>query len=248
VAPQRILPRQAQHESLDTRGGRRTAGPAPPARVVLPRRQPAVPGQERRGRDREHLGPAPACHDPCQRGEPGPVRRLVPHPADLPAQHRVLMPEHQHFGHCRLVGAEQHDDQAEYPAGQHVDDLEQHPPSQPSPCPACRQQCRSANNRVFERHRESLEKDPPNGRAPRQRPTGVAGVCRGSACGSMAGCCGVICTRFGWPCFVRFPPGHPAIGGRVSQVRPRPIPASMRAPKGSPWVYDAGTQGADHRS
>jgi hypothetical protein len=153
VAPQRILPRQAQHESLDTRGGRRTAGPAPLAHVVFLRGQPAVPGQERRGRDREYLGPTPACHDPCQRREPSPVRRLVPHPADLPAQHRVLMPEHQHFGHCRPVAAEQHDDQAKCPAGQHVDDLEQHPPSQPSPCPACRQQCRSTLNRVFERHR-----------------------------------------------------------------------------------------------
>ena len=62
------------------------------------------------------------------------------------------MPEHQHFGHCRPVAAEQHDDQAECPAGQYVDDLEQHPPSQPSPCPACRQLCRSTLNRVFERH------------------------------------------------------------------------------------------------
>ena len=141
--PQRILPGQAQHQPLDTRGGRRTAGPAPPARVVLLRRQPAVPGQQRRGRDREYLGPTPAWHNPCERGEPSPVRRLVPHPADLPAQHRILMPEHQHFGRSRPVAAEQHDDQAEYPAGQNVDDPEQHPPSQPSPCPACRRQRRS---------------------------------------------------------------------------------------------------------
>jgi hypothetical protein len=49
MAPQRILPRQAQHQPSDTRGGRRTAGPAPPARVVLSRGQAAVPGQERRG-------------------------------------------------------------------------------------------------------------------------------------------------------------------------------------------------------
>ena len=129
------------------------AGGRPGLRVVFLRVQPAVPGQERRGRDREYSGPAPACHDPCQRGEPGPVRRLVPHAADPPARHRVLMPEDQHFGHCRPVAAEQHDDQAECPAGQYVDDLEQHPPSQPSPCPVCRQQCRSTLNRVFERHR-----------------------------------------------------------------------------------------------
>jgi hypothetical protein len=59
VAPQWILPRQAQHQLLDPRGCGRAAGPAPPARVVLLRGQPAVPGQERGGRDGEHLGPAP---------------------------------------------------------------------------------------------------------------------------------------------------------------------------------------------
>jgi len=72
---------------------------------------------------------------------------------------RVLMPEHQHFGHCRPVTAEQHDDQAECPAGQHLDDLEQHPPSQPSPCPACRQQCGSTSEssvRAAQGHREHL--------------------------------------------------------------------------------------------
>ena len=60
VAPQWILPRQAQHQPLDPRGSGRTAGPAPPARAVLLRGQPAVPGQERRRRDGEHPGPAPA--------------------------------------------------------------------------------------------------------------------------------------------------------------------------------------------
>jgi hypothetical protein len=45
------------------------------------------------------------------------------------------MPEHQHFGRCRPVAANQHDDQAEYPAGQQVDDRELPLPlpSQPSP-------------------------------------------------------------------------------------------------------------------
>ncbi len=131
VAPQRVLPRQAQHQSLDTPGDRRTAGLAPPARVVLSRCQPAVPGQERRGRDGEHLGPAPTRHNPGQRGEPGSVRWLVQHPADLPTQHGILMPKHQYLGRYRPVAAEQHYHQAEYPAGQRVDDLEQHPPSQP---------------------------------------------------------------------------------------------------------------------
>ena len=50
-------PRQAQHHSLDTRDGRRAAGPAPAARVVLLRRQPAVPPQKRGGRDRGNISP-----------------------------------------------------------------------------------------------------------------------------------------------------------------------------------------------
>ena len=59
MAPPRILSCQAQHQPLDTRCGRRTARPAPSARVVLLRCQLAVPGHERRGRDGKHLGPAP---------------------------------------------------------------------------------------------------------------------------------------------------------------------------------------------
>ena len=35
---------------------------------------------------------------PGQRREPQPVARLVADPAGLPAQHRVLMPQHQQFG------------------------------------------------------------------------------------------------------------------------------------------------------
>ena len=38
---------------------------------------------------------------------------------------------------------ERDDHQAEYPAGQHVDDLEEHPASQPSPYPARRRKCRT---------------------------------------------------------------------------------------------------------
>jgi hypothetical protein len=49
------------------------------------RRLFAVPGQECRGRDGEGLGPAPAGYQRCQRGEPRPVGRLVPHPAGLSA-------------------------------------------------------------------------------------------------------------------------------------------------------------------
>ena len=103
----------------------------------LLRGQFAVPGQERRGRHGEDPGPAPARQEPCQRGEPHPVGRLVPYPADVPAQHRVLVPEHQQLSILRPVAAEHQDGQAEYPARQQVDDLEQHPASQPSLRPSC---------------------------------------------------------------------------------------------------------------
>jgi len=83
-------------------------------------------GQRRHGED---LGPAPARHKPRQRGEPGPVSRLVPHPADVPPQYRVLMPERQQLSILRQVTAEHQDGQAEHPARKHVDDLEQHPAS-----------------------------------------------------------------------------------------------------------------------
>ena len=91
--------------------------------------QPAVPGQQRRWRHREDFGPAPARDKPRQRGEPGPVGRLVPHPAGVPPQYRVLMPEHQQLSILRPVAAEHQDSQAEYPAREQVDDLEQHPAS-----------------------------------------------------------------------------------------------------------------------
>jgi len=40
-------------------------------------------------------------------------RGFVPHPAGVPAQHRVLVPEHQKLGILRLVTAENQDSQAE---------------------------------------------------------------------------------------------------------------------------------------
>ena len=129
VSPQRILPRQADDKAGDARACPRASWPAPLARVVLPRRQPAVPGQQRRGRREEDLGPAPARYKPRQRGKPGPVSRLIPHPAGVPPQYRVLMPEHQQLSIFRPVAAEHQDGQAEYPAREQVDDLEQHPAS-----------------------------------------------------------------------------------------------------------------------
>ena len=87
----------------------------------------------------EDPGPAPARQEPCQRGEPHPVARLVLYPAGIPAQHRVLMPEHEQLDILRPVTAEPQDGQAEHPARQQVSDLEQHPASQPPLDPPCRQ-------------------------------------------------------------------------------------------------------------
>lgn len=75
------------------------------------------------------LSPAPARYKPRQRGEPGSVTRLVPHPARVPSQYRVLMPEHQQLGILRQVPAEHHDGQAGHAAREQIDDLEQHPAS-----------------------------------------------------------------------------------------------------------------------
>jgi putative transposase len=46
--------------------------------------------------------------EPGQRSEPGPVGRLVPLPPGEPAQHRVLVPEHQQFGVFRLIAETAH--------------------------------------------------------------------------------------------------------------------------------------------
>jgi len=129
VSPQWILLRQADDKAGDAKACRRASRLAPLARVVLPRRQPAVPGQQRSWRHREDLTPALAWYEPRQRGEPGPVGRLIPHPADVPPQYRVLLPEHQQLSILRQLTAKCQDGQAEHPARKHVDDLEHYPAS-----------------------------------------------------------------------------------------------------------------------
>ena len=103
VSPQRIVLRQPDDEACDARDRRRAAGLAPLARVVLSRGQLAVPGQQRRGCHGKGLCPAPAGNEPGQRGEPRPAGLLVPYAADVAAQHRVLVPEHQQFSSLRPV-------------------------------------------------------------------------------------------------------------------------------------------------
>jgi len=124
--PQRILPDQANGKAGDAQASRRASRLAPVARVVLPRRQPAVPVRQRRGRHRGDLGPAPARRKPRGRGEQTWSAGPVLHPAGGPPQYRVLMPEHQQLGILRQVTAEHQDSQAEHAAREQVDDLEQH--------------------------------------------------------------------------------------------------------------------------
>ena len=129
MPPQRILPRQADDKPGDARARPRASELAPLARVVLPRHKLAVPGQQRRGRHWEDLAPVPSRYQPRQRGEPGPVRRLVPDPAGLPPQYSVLMPQHQQLSILGHITTEHQDHQAEHPARKHIDDLDQHPAS-----------------------------------------------------------------------------------------------------------------------
>jgi hypothetical protein len=65
------------------------------------------------------------------------THRVVPDPADVAAEHRVLVPEHQQLSSLRPVAAEHQDSYAEYRARQQAGDLEQHPASQPSPRQIC---------------------------------------------------------------------------------------------------------------
>ena len=133
AAPQRILLRQPDDRADCAADCRRPAWLAPSARAVLPGGQ--FCGARRAGH-REDLSPAPAKYQLRQRGEPHPVSRLVPDPPGLPPQHRVLAPEHQPLSILDQVRAEHQDKQAEFRADQQVDDLEQHPASQPSPLPS----------------------------------------------------------------------------------------------------------------
>ena len=71
----------------------------------------------------EDLSPALAGHEPCQRGKPDAVHRLVSHLADVAAQHRIFVPEYQQFSILRQVPAEQQERQTEYTACQQVDHL-----------------------------------------------------------------------------------------------------------------------------
>ena len=126
--------------------------PAPPAPARSPGRgspqgadqapaRPRRPHQRiRAGRIEGQVRTSGRVLEPYRRAMPGAVGgRPVPYPTYVPTQHRVLVPEHEQLGIFCPVAAER---QAECPARQRVDDLEQHPASQLPLRPSCRQQCR----------------------------------------------------------------------------------------------------------
>ena len=126
VPPRRVLRRHTDHERPD-RGWRGRPPGTPPAGVIpLPGDQPPVPGQQRRRGHREHLTPPAPGDQPRQRRKPEPVAWLVTDPADLAAQHRVLVPEHQEFGILGHLTPGQHHHTAEEAAREQVDNREDH--------------------------------------------------------------------------------------------------------------------------
>jgi len=126
VPPRRIVHRHADHE-LPDRGCRGRTARTPPAGVIpFAGDQSPVPGQQCRRGHREHLAPPAPGDQLGQRRKPQPVARLVPHPADLAAQYRVLVPEHQEFGILGHLTPGQRHQAAEQAARDQVDDREDH--------------------------------------------------------------------------------------------------------------------------
>jgi hypothetical protein len=96
VSPCRVLGGDADHELAD-RGCRRRSPGTPPAGVVPSACDPSpAPGKQRR-RVRANTSPTAAAGSP-EIVPPATAGRLVADLADLAAQHRVLVPEHQQSG------------------------------------------------------------------------------------------------------------------------------------------------------
>jgi hypothetical protein len=105
-----------------------TATSAPPVTswYVGPSDQSPVPGEQCRRGHPEHLTLPTPGDQPRQVREPQPVARLVADPADLAAQHRVLVPEHQEFGILRHLAPGQHHQTAEQTTYDQVEDRKDH--------------------------------------------------------------------------------------------------------------------------
>jgi hypothetical protein len=127
VPPLCVLSSELQDQLLERCLGRRPSGAGAPGAVVpLRRDEPAMPGQQGPGSNREDLVPAATGYQAGECSQPEPVRWLVTDRAgELTAQHRILMPEDEQLGFLIGVAAQQHPGDGQQPAGhlvQHRDD------------------------------------------------------------------------------------------------------------------------------
>ena len=80
-----------------------------------------MPGEQRRRGHGEHRAPPAPGDQPGQRRQPQPVGLLIPDPAGLSAQYRVLMPEYQESGILGLLTPSRHHHKAEQAPREQVD-------------------------------------------------------------------------------------------------------------------------------
>jgi len=127
VPPGGIVRGDADHELAD-RGCRGRPSGTPPAGIVpFTCDLPPVPGEQRRRGHGERLSPATPGNQSRQRREPQPIARLVADPADLTAQDRVLVPQHQQLGILGRLPPAPHHQAVEQATRKEVDDREDHP-------------------------------------------------------------------------------------------------------------------------
>ena len=88
--------------------------------------QPPVPGEQHCRGHREHLAPPAAGDQPQQCREPQSVGRLVTDPADLAAQHSVLVPDHQELSILGHLPPGQYRQATQQAAYKQVDDRNDH--------------------------------------------------------------------------------------------------------------------------
>jgi hypothetical protein len=88
--------------------------------VPLLRDEFAVPGQQRGRGDREDLCPAAARYQARESGEPQAVGCFVAHERDVPAQDRVLVPQHQQLRVLGDIASQQQRGQRQQTAGDGV--------------------------------------------------------------------------------------------------------------------------------
>jgi hypothetical protein len=142
VPPGRMVRSDADDELPDHSRRGRSSG-TPPVRVIpFACDQSPVPGQQRRRGHREHLAPPAPGDQPRQCRKPQPAGWLVADPADLTAQHRVLVAEDQELGILGHLTPGQHHQTGEHTAQEQVDAREDHSVMIPARKPG---QARSSN-------------------------------------------------------------------------------------------------------